>query len=64
MLIQLFRGIKNISVSFIRSEICSVLSLHDSPKQQQKFFKAVKVAIYSHSRQQIETYWSKRNEIM
>lgn len=43
MLIQLFRGIKNISVSFIRSEICSVLSLHDSPKQQQKFLKQWKL---------------------
>lgn len=38
MLIQLFQGIKNSSVSFIKSEICSALSLHDSPKQKKYIF--------------------------
>ena len=64
MLIQLFQGIKNSSVSFIKSEICSVLSPWLPKTKKKYFFKAVKAAIYSHFGQQIEMYWSQLNEIM
>lgn len=38
MLIQLFQGIPNISMSCIESEVCSVIKFPWLPKQQQKNF--------------------------
>lgn len=59
-----FRAFQTFQCHVLKVKFAVSLSFHDSPNNNKKFFLSSKSAIYSHSRKQIEMYWSQLNEIM